>query len=714
MRKKELLSMPPLYATDEMAGEAVRDTGWTEDITYTGWSGQACSYTRRCRRYIRYFMAAEENGLLKVAVFTGDSLRAGERRPVYEVYLDRGRKEYLTFDTASGKWREAKINFLRYQGTDWTYTQEEWQTQETRDLVNRYFATGKNLNVFQAVLDFQAARAELLRKKKYRTETDRIDAVMKEVPDIPGGFGEWVEGNCFRETMFYEPRKRGPAVERMYCTHCGEWMDQPGWPDGPVHKGETLCPCCGIPATYRSWNRQKQMKEETDVALLQRMADGSGYVLRLFRALRERKHSDGWETCRVWLHEAKRAVLGGTFLESGRYEYGEYRRTGVTRWCLYAPKGGYYCYDTWPASAVMYTPNLKEELRESRFGYMDLETVFKGGSRQRVDPAAILRTLDRYPFLEYLQKCGFGELVREITEGKADSGLFDRNAADIRKALGLDGQRLGRLKQWNGGCSVLRALQVEARTGGKLSGDNIRYIMEGKVQMKDIEEAMGRTGLGLRQMLNYFSRQQERNGLTFLQTRSLYSDYLDMAQERGMDLKDDIVRRQPEMKKYHDHYLEEKNRNEACARDREVNLRFRNIREDRETSAGHFGFSQGKYVFLVPAQASDITREGRLLHHCVGASDTYLENMDRRRSYIIFLRRKEEPDSPYYTIEAKWDGTVLQWYSAYDRRPDEEEIRKVLEKWSREVGKRYRKQKREQADAAGETEPGRARAAVAV
>ena len=38
-------------------------------------------------------------------------------------------------------------------------------------------------------------------------------------------------------------------------------------------------------------------------------------------------------------------------------------------------------------------------------------------------------------------------------------------------------------------------------------------------------------------------------------------------------------------------------------------------------------------------------------------------------SYILFLRKKETPDIPYYTIEI--EGTeIVQWYGIKDTKPD--------------------------------------------
>ena len=49
--------------------------------------------------------------------------------------------------------------------------------------------------------------------------------------------------------------------------------------------------------------------------------------------------------------------------------------------------------------------------------------------------------------------------------------------------------------------------------------------------------------------------------------------------------------------------------------------------------------------------------------HCIANSDVYWERMERRESYLLFLRKTAEPDTPYYTVEAEPGGTVPVSYT---------------------------------------------------
>ena len=62
--------------------------------------------------------------------------------------------------------------------------------------------------------------------------------------------------------------------------------------------------------------------------------------------------------------------------------------------------------------------------------------------------------------------------------------------------------------------------------------------------------------------------------------------------------------------------------------------------------------------------------------------------------FILFLRKKENMQQPYYTLEVKYTGEILQAYAAYDRKPDWEEVESVLKEYTKELEQRTKKEKK--------------------
>ena len=104
MIKKELSAMRPLRATAKML-EAERN-----DIPQNVTVGYGAPW----RKYSKFARCRVEGGILKVALFFPDYLRAGSRQPSYEVFVDRAEKMYLTYDRMKDKWRTAKVDHLNW------------------------------------------------------------------------------------------------------------------------------------------------------------------------------------------------------------------------------------------------------------------------------------------------------------------------------------------------------------------------------------------------------------------------------------------------------------------------------------------------------------------------------------------------------------------------------------------------------------------------
>lgn len=691
MRKKELLAMKPLYVTPQMKKVVREDREYDAGYNYTGWNGKKQHITMKQYEHYLFFRAAVEGDILKVSVFTRKWILEGIREPQYDIYLSGKEKKWLVYEHGEGRWRTAKVDMLDYDTGKVCalYRSTNYQSEGTRKLVNDFLGTG-NREVEAAILDFQSSVRKTELEKKHKNEIKEIDEVMNAVPELPKDFEAWVKKYGFIKHKYMMYRKE-KGKYKYYCTHCKKWVNQE---EKPQHGKETLCRGCGTKVAYKSWNRQKKLKDGVTVGILQELTDDTGYILRKFYCELERSREEGWEEePELTLNESVRVKLDENFAETELFEYGEYKYTGVVRWCHVCRRSTWGYYSRGFGEAVMYTRNMKVVLKKEPFARMNLKELFDGDSGTRTDPTYLLRRLKKYPYVEYLQKAGLHMLVREIMSDREEERLFDHSALKLTDLLKIDKQRIHRLKKVNGGCRVLKALQYEKNCGEKLTDLHLWYIRSENIDIKDIQ--MQRTQMTLCKTLNFLKRQQEKEDMGFHELLRYYKDYLDMAQERGMNLTDEIVCKNNRMMEYHNKYLEEKNQKENQKRDREVNRKFSKIAENYEKNKEHFTWKTKKYAVIVPKRASDITREGRLQHHCVGASDTYMRKMDRGESYILFLRMKENMQQPYYTLEVDYTGKIKQAYATYDRKPNwENGIEKLLKRYSQEIMKRTQKEQK--------------------
>lgn len=117
--------MPKLTASLEMKKVALEDE--PEKVrTYSG-------YTRIRRKYKCYMNCMVQNGILKAALYLPDHLRLDGDNPAYEVFLDKKKRQFLTYDYLDKKWRDAKLDRLEWPGQD--YDAVCWVGTEDSDMV---------------------------------------------------------------------------------------------------------------------------------------------------------------------------------------------------------------------------------------------------------------------------------------------------------------------------------------------------------------------------------------------------------------------------------------------------------------------------------------------------------------------------------------------------------------------------------------------------
>lgn len=76
-------------------------------------------------------------------------------------------------------------------------------------------------------------------------------------------------------------------------------------------------------------------------------------------------------------------------------------------------------------------------------------------------------------------------------------------------------------------------------------------------------------------------------------------------------------------------------------------------------------------LFIRPAMsATEIVAEGQNQHNCVGRGG-YIEKMIDHRCMILFLRKKEAPDTSYYTVETDMRGNLVQAFAAFNKKTED-------------------------------------------
>lgn len=679
MRKNELRKLRTLKATPKMMKLAAEDVPVREICNY-GWSGH--SVVREIYQRGLYMRCQILKGILKAAFFFPETMRLGGNMPAYELFICRETGEFLTYDRKRDKWLTAKLDML-----DWPdsvrRSKNKWINPEGYASIRKYL--GMEHGGFRGLLEYQLKIRKDELKRRHKKETDPWDLDLAQTPELPKDWERWVRKVGIPEHyMYYHYTRKG--ADTGYCTYCEKEV--------PIkktrHNKMGHCPCCRHEVTFKSVGKAGRVNTKTAyMYLIQRCEDG--FMIREFSGAGHYAKGQ-YENPKFHHRENRRAIYDRNGNALRAYYWGDYKHSEM-RWIATNVCGtytGWYDYSGRVYGKTL--PDLKKkELQRTGL----VETI---QNAERIDPERYLAVFKEVPQMEQLAKAGFPRLVQEcLSDHSPFKRYFSKHGAgNLAKMLGTDAQGLKRLRENKGGQSFLKWLQYEKTTGKPLPDHVISWFCNQKVKPDDLKFIRDR--MSMVQIYNYMRRQMQETRMSGEEMLTTWADYLSMALRFGMDTNDAIIYRVRKLRQRHDELVARCNQKELILRAGEVLMEYPHVEQIYQSIKGIYTFADKEYTVLEPSCIEDIMLEGERLHHCLGGSERYWERIERRESYVLFLRRTSDPDKPYYTLEIEPDGTVRQKRTMYDRQEaDIEDAKKFLKKWQKEISKRLTAEERELA-----------------
>lgn len=667
MRKKELMAMPTLKVTPYMKRLAMEDVPKIEKRygrtykEYKHWG-----HTRCCTK----------NGILKLAIFFTEPMRMGASLPAYEMYFDKNKCEYITYDREREKWLTATYYNLN-RPTYAFYSHGNLRLdRETRKAITKYFDNGNE--GMSAIVAYQNQILADRLKAKHKRETDPWDEDLKQTPDLPKDWDAWVSKVGIPEHfIFYTySKKKG---QTGYCTHCGR--DVPI--TEPRYNKEGFCPKCRARITYKAIGKCGCVVTNYFTAhLIQRCEDG--VMLREFsvkRIHRKYEHKDPY----VYAHELRRVICNKNGVPMRAYYFATYKQT-CPRWIgggLASVSRGYFSnyYDGKVYGKTM--PSLlNNELQRTGIW----EYYRRKGT---VEPERFLRAIEEKPYLEKIAKVGlstlFDEQAYKYYYGEDDIKI-DTTQTSLTKLLGINAQQLKRMRATNSGRKLWQWLRYENIAKCNISDKVMGWLCSNDLTPKDFKFI--RDKMSMEQIYNYVNRQMRESGMKLKEVLTTWSDYLAMARKLKMDTDIEKVYRVRNLRQKHNELVEICNEKEMAVLAGEILAMYPNIEAVMEKVKPKYEYADDSYMIVAPTTVEDILIEGRRLDHCV-SNDKYMERISTNESYVLFLRKAEKPDVAYYTLEVEPGGTIRQKRTMGDVQNDDIEDASVfLRKWQAEIAAR--------------------------
>lgn len=662
MLKKELLSIQPLIATNKMMKTAAADKPKKVKLSY----GERIEY-----EYGAYMRCHIHEGILKVAFFLTEHMRAGGRNPVYELYIAKEKRKFITYDRLREKWRNSKLNSLEWP--QYAYlSNAKWISKSDSNAIKDYL--GSKTGDMEGLLDFQEEirLEELL--KQHKKETDAWDKDLAPTQMLPKDWNRWVDKVGIRQNyIFYEYSKKGAVTG--YCTFCGK--DVPI--KQPRYDAQKRCLRCHNIVTFKSVGKAGFVATGSyQMYLIQRFRNG--FMIRQFVGFR--KYSKGeYKTPECVCNEVRRSIYDENGKALRAYFMGLYKQR-ETRWISNGVCSPSYMGEQGGRVYGKTLPNLaKNEL--SRTGLVEVLRT------EIIDPEKYLAVLNEIPQLEQIAKAKLPQLVHECLTSYQNfrNMLHTKNASSLTMMLGISTHELKRLRGNNGCMSFLEWLRLERATGKIIQDKDIKWLCHEKIVTKDIRFIMNK--MSILQICNYIRRQMSVYKRTSKEILTTWADYLSMAKRLKMNTDDEIIFRVNKLVQRHDDLVERCHEKDVAIQAGQIAESYPNVDEICKSIKEKYEYADDEYTILVPTCIEDILFEGRNLHHCIANSERYWERIERRETYVMFLRHSSDVDKAYYTLEVEPNGTIRQKRTMYDRQePDIEGAKVFLKKWQAVVSKR--------------------------
>ncbi|MGG0939196.1 PcfJ domain-containing protein [Brevibacillus centrosporus] len=293
---------------------------------------------------------------------------------------------------------------------------------------------------------------------------------------------------------------------------------------------------------------------------------------------------------------------------------------------------------------------LKKALKGTPYEYSTWETYREG------DNVKFFALFSRYPCIEYLTKLKMKYFVTAKLYGQKTYGAINWNGKRVDQVLKLEKQRvkefLGFVDEPRANPLTLRLYQIACKEKSSLTLGELNTMADKYDDCFEYFKKMLKYAT-IRQAHGYISRQtaQEKKARRPSSVRDIlitWKDYLHDCELLGMDLTDVSVLFPSKLYRAHQNTIEQVKVKEDEELSRKIQLRKEILEKYQFVDMG--------FLIRAARDSKELIEEGKALKHCVG---NYAERYATGKCDILVIRKMEQPDEPYYTMEIQ-NGKIFQ------------------------------------------------------
>lgn len=164
-----------------------------------------------------------------------------------------------------------------------------------------------------------------------------------------------------------------------------------------------------------------------------------------------------------------------------------------------------------------------------------------------------------------------------------------------------------------------------------------------------------------------------------------YSDYLEQCRGLNYDMHDTAISMPHDFQVMHERLSE--------LTKIKINNKARAAFKENYPLREKLEYRLGCLFIRQPKSMNEIADEGALLQHCVGG---YAERHANGILHILFIRRADKPDIPYYTVELSASGNIVQ-VRGLRNCPMTEEVRDFINNYKQYIAEIFNKKEKKTA-----------------
>ena len=474
------------------------------------------------------------------------------------------------------------------------------------------------------ICNFISSRNSDKRAQYARNKYERMMNHINSVPKLPENINQYCNEYIFKNHYIVLKSKKTKSQDNQCkCLSCNKTFSVS---QNIKHKDNMVCPECGIAAKVVAERWVTSARDKSKILV---MFNANGYIVKEWMEV-ERNYRAKELTEKYYFIPYYYEIN----TEEGTYCYHYVNNMSVSDFV----KINYSCGD----SVHVYADNINE--------------IFANGWHMKMNLSRLrFAGMISLPNLFYC--AGKNEIAWQLYKiglySMAANSDYLSSGKTFEDVLGVSKNYLPVLKKYNATISELKVIKkADVFVNDEMLGKLSSLMRKGQTyelmkKMDDVLKLMSFT-----KMVNYFYKQSEYHNKKPLDVWfTLYLDYVSMIGQlnKGVNKNKRIDmtllnnRFPKELKKAHDRVTVQLRIKKNAKKEAQ-------LMELEKELVKTYTFSKNGLFLSIPASIEDFINEGNRLNHCVGSNESYMNSHIARKHTIIFVRKEEAPDVPYYTL----------------------------------------------------------------